>query len=175
MSKPPALPEENDKGWAPEPEGVSCYKCGSPTVIEFARGWWCTNIKCSLSKKKRHTRKADLYRPDDGAKPVPKKPAMSKLTINDLKPSHFTGKPFGSILQNSESETIALNSMVIRKRLGDKWDLSWKEYKAERKKDNGFTEGEKTYFEKVIPLISDVIGAISFSQSWARAAREATK
>ena len=65
--------------------------------------------------------------------------------------------------------------MVIRKRLGDEWDLTWEQYKAEREKDGGYSWIEKNYFEEVMPMISDAIGAISFSTSWADAARKATK
>lgn len=92
----------------------------------------------------------------------------------DLKPSHFCSFPWESLLQKSECETIARNIMVIRKRLGDKWDLSWTEYKKEREKDGGYSWAEKDYFKEVMPLIRDAIGAISFSRSWADAARKAT-
>lgn len=63
--------------------------------------------------------------------------------------------------------------MVIRKRLGDKWELTWEEYERERKADGGRPNGEKGYFDNVIHLIPDAIGAISFSRVWADAARNA--
>ena len=90
----------------------------------------------------------------------------------DLLPSHFKSFPFGSVLQNSESEseTVAANTMVIRARLGDRWEMTW-----ERKKDGSFSDMEEGYFKKVMPLIADPIGAISFAPGWARAAREASK
>lgn len=93
----------------------------------------------------------------------------------DLLPSHFKSDPFGSVLQNSESETIARNIMKIRTRLGDRWELTWEEYKREREKDGGFSWCEEKYFNDVMPLIADPIGAISFAPGWARAAREASK
>ena len=79
----------------------------------------------------------------------------------------------GSILQKSESETIASNIMRIRARRGDSWELSWADYKREREKDGSFSMIEKPYFEEVIKLIPDAIGAISFAPSWARDARKA--
>jgi hypothetical protein len=93
--------------------------------------------------------------------------------VNTLKPSNFVSRPWNSIAKKSESETIARNIMVIRKRLGDKWELTWEEYERERKADKGRPEGEKYLFDEVYPLISDVIGAVSFSPDWAAAAREA--
>lgn len=93
----------------------------------------------------------------------------------DLRPSHFKSDPMGSVLQNSESETIACNIMRIRARLGDRWELTWEEYKREREKDGSFSDMEEGYFNKVMPLIADPIGAISFAAGWARAAREASK
>lgn len=93
----------------------------------------------------------------------------------DLKPSHFCDYPWSSILQKSEAETIACNIMKIRRRLGDKWELTWEEYQTERKKDGHYSELEESYFNEIMPLIPDAIGAISFSGSWAAAARAASK
>lgn len=93
--------------------------------------------------------------------------------MNNLKPSHFTAQPWNSIAGNSESEVIARNIMMIRKRRGDVWPLAWAEYKAERQKDGNFSEREKQYFDKVIKLIPDAIGAINFCKEWADAARKA--
>lgn len=36
-----------------------CPKCGSDTYIEPSRGWWCSNKKCVLSKKKKDNHKSD--------------------------------------------------------------------------------------------------------------------
>ena len=95
--------------------------------------------------------------------------------MNKLKPSMFLAFPWESQLGKTEAETVARNTMVIRSRLGDKWDLSWKEYKAERKKDGDYPESEKEYFDQVMKLIPDAIGAIGFSQTWAKTARKALK
>ncbi len=92
----------------------------------------------------------------------------------DLKPSHFCDFPWESLLQKTEAEVIACNIMKIRRRLGDEWQLSWEDYERERKKDGGYSWMEKGYFEQVMPMIPDAIGAISFSKSWAEAAREAS-
>ena len=78
----------------------------------------------------------------------------------------------GSVTQNCESEVVACNIMAIRARLNDEWHLTWKQYKAERQKDGEFSMIEKEYFERVYPLISDPIGAISFAPAWARDARK---
>jgi hypothetical protein len=91
----------------------------------------------------------------------------------NLKPSAFISAPMGSVLQKSEAETIAANIMAIRVRLGDRWPLTWLDYKRERQKDGEFTMTEKGYFEEVYPLIEDQIGAISFAPAWARDARKA--
>jgi hypothetical protein len=84
------------------------------------------------------------------------------------KPSLFAKKfPFSSAVQNTESEVIAKNIMVILSRTGDKWrSLSWKEYKEERLKDGEFTEGEKEYFDKIQFYTKDESSARCFSKSW---------
>ena len=72
---------------------------------------------------------------------------MNKI---EFTPEIFSGKPWASIFNNSESETIAANIMAILKRTGNTFrELSWDEYKLERLKDGSFTEREKEYFEKV--------------------------
>ena len=93
----------------------------------------------------------------------------------ELKPSHFWAFPFESIMQNSEAELVALNIMKIRTRLGDKWGLSWNEYKKERQKDGGFSYMEKEHFDKVMPKIRDAFGAIGFSEVWTKSACKALK
>lgn len=55
--------DTNDIGY--HTEGF-CPRCCSPTVVETARGWWCTNSACNLSKSRKDTRAADKYRPHDG-------------------------------------------------------------------------------------------------------------
>lgn len=87
----------------------------------------------------------------------------------NLTPSLFTDKPWGSTLQNHESEVIAMNVMVILKRTGDTFrELTWDEYKTERLKDAAvFSEKEKPFFERVKHLaIGDKTAIIKFSPVW---------
>lgn len=84
-----------------------------------------------------------------------------------MKPSNFTNNPMDSVLQNSESETIARNIMLILKRTGDKFrNLSFKEYKKERLKDGNFSESEKKYFDKTIEYCKSSDTAKLFSKNW---------
>ena len=48
----------------------------------------------------------------------------------------------------------------------------WEQYREERQKDGNFSELEKGYFDEVIALIPDAIGAVRFSPTWTKAARE---
>jgi hypothetical protein len=91
----------------------------------------------------------------------------------NLKPSVFLKHPFDSLAQKTETEIVARNIMVIRARLGDEWSLTWQQYEQEREKDGGqgCARMEQLTFNRVMPLIPDAIGAISFSPTWARAAR----
>lgn len=104
----------------------------------------------------------------------------------NLKPSHFTSFPYSSTLQNSESETIALNIQIIRSQTGDEWpkdpkdaderEANWGVYKARRiSHGNDFTQSEREYFDRVYPLVSDPISAIAFAPKWAADAKRATK
>lgn len=99
------------------------------------------------------------------------------MKLNELKPSIFKSFPWESILQKSEDEQIAQNIMIIRARLGDKWDITWDEYKKEREKDGGWgcAYSEERYFKELMKQIPDVLGAIAFSPTWAKAARKALK
>ncbi len=82
-------------------------------------------------------------------------------------PSDYCIRPWGSVLQNSESETIALNVMVILKRTGDKFRLlDWEEYKLERQKDGNFSEREKKYFKNVVDFCDSPENAERFSSDW---------
>jgi len=84
-----------------------------------------------------------------------------------MKPSNFLNFPFSSIFKNCECETIALNIMLILKRLGDEFkQLSWEEYKIERLKDKGFSNEEKKYFDKVVMFCSSADQARKFSRVW---------
>ena len=80
-----------------------------------------------------------------------------------MKPSNFCKHPYGSILQNSESESIACNIMVILARNSDTWrELSWTEYKG-----GGFRDYlEKPYFEKVVKHTVNEEQARNFSPAW---------
>ena len=88
-----------------------------------------------------------------------------------MNPSNFTKFPMSSVKQNSESEQIAVNIMVILKRTGDTFrPLTWDEYKEERLKDGGFTEGERRYFDAVIDYCASPETARLFSPVWKEAA-----
>lgn len=88
-------------------------------------------------------------------------------TIEKMKPSDFKKFPIDSILQKSESETIALNIMKILSRTGDEFrELSWEEYKEERLKDGKFTENEKTHFDVASVYCVDANKAKRFSRAW---------
>jgi len=84
-----------------------------------------------------------------------------------MKPSDFTKFPYDSIIQNSEHEEIARNIMVILKRTGDTFrELSWEEYKTERKNDGGFTNSEKPFFDRVKKYCISEETVKSFSPTW---------
>jgi hypothetical protein len=87
-----------------------------------------------------------------------------------MKPSLFTAQPFDSTLQNSESETIARNIMVILVRTGDTFrELTWEEYKAERLKEPkpNFDDREKFWFEQVRYLaLGEKKPLLNFSRTW---------
>ncbi len=85
-----------------------------------------------------------------------------------MKPSNFTSYPWSSVLQNSESETIAQNVMKVLKRTGDEFRLLfWEEYKEERLKDGNFSDREKSIFENVIPYCQSADTAVLFCKTWA--------
>ena len=82
-------------------------------------------------------------------------------------PSNFQKKPWSSVCQSSEAETIALNIIVILKRTGDNWrELSWDEYTTERKKDGNFSSSEKKYFDQVVGYTVSAQTARLFSKTW---------
>jgi hypothetical protein len=88
-----------------------------------------------------------------------------------MKPSDFTERPWDSVLQKGEPETVARNIMVILKRTDDTWrPLDWEEYKEERLRDGGFSPTEKRYFDQVIGYCKSVDTARLFSPVWARIA-----
>lgn len=86
-----------------------------------------------------------------------------------MKPSNFNKHPWNSVTQNSESETVARNIMVIMGRTGDEWrELSWDEYKEERLKDGNFSISEKQFFDRVTPYCKSADTAVLFSAEWAK-------
>lgn len=84
------------------------------------------------------------------------------------KPSDFTNFPFDSVECKSEAETIALNIMVILDRTGNTFrELTWQEYMRERLRDSNFSEGEFSYFNRVISYCKSPDTANLFSKAWA--------
>lgn len=84
-----------------------------------------------------------------------------------MKPSDFVKAPMDSVLQSFESETVAVNIMVILKRTGDVFrPLGWSEYKEERLKDGQFSDSERPYFEQVIDYCRQPETAVLFSPVW---------
>ena len=82
-------------------------------------------------------------------------------------PAKFLKFPFGSVMNKSEHESIARNIMVILKRTKNEFrELPWNEYKIERLKDGGFSEGEKQFFDEVIMYCSQEEHALKFSKEW---------
>lgn len=76
-------------------------------------------------------------------------------------------KPWSSVLRKSEYETVALNIIVILARTGDKFrELSWQEYKTGRLPDGNFSNGERSFFERVQPFTASAENAKCFSQKW---------
>ena len=86
-----------------------------------------------------------------------------------MKPSNFTSKPFGSVLQNAESEIVARNIMVILSRTGNTFrNLTWEEYKKERLQDGDFSQNEYEHFQSVIDYCKSADTAKLFSKEWAK-------
>lgn len=90
------------------------------------------------------------------------------MSQQNKKPSDFAREyPWSSVKRNAESETIALNIMKILERTGDEFrELTWDEYKTERKKDGNFTESEKEFFDDVIDYCKSADTAKLFSKTW---------
>jgi hypothetical protein len=103
--------------------------------------------------------------------PNRKKGIKMNQETSTLTPKDFTAFPMSSVKQKCEAEQIAVNIMVILSRTGNTFrPLSWQEYVAERKKDGGFTTGEKEYFEEVQEYCVSAETAILFSKVWKKAA-----
>ena len=90
------------------------------------------------------------------------------MKTKQLKPSDFSSiYPWSSALQDAHSETVACNIMKILKRTGDEFrKLDWEEYKKERIKDGGFSEKEKSHFDKAVPYCEAAMTARLFSPEW---------
>lgn len=87
--------------------------------------------------------------------------------MENKKPSDFRNYPWNSVLQNSESEIIAQNIMLILWRTGNVFrSMDWEEYKNERLKDSNFSEKEKSVFIQVMPYCTTSEKAKSFSKEW---------
>ncbi len=87
-----------------------------------------------------------------------------------MNPKNFTKtQPMESVFQKCEHEVIAQNIMVILSRTGNEWrELTWDEYKKERKKDGNFSNIEKGYFDEVLPYTISAEKALDFSPFWAK-------
>jgi len=88
-------------------------------------------------------------------------------------PKDFIKYPWGSVFENSERETVALNIMKILSRTGNEWrTLSWDEYLEERVKDGGgnthnqYYLSEKDCFEDVIRYTVSESTAKLFCSDW---------
>ncbi|PID34886.1 MAG: hypothetical protein CR971_00920 [candidate division SR1 bacterium] len=86
----------------------------------------------------------------------------------EKKPSDFSKiRPWSSIFQNVECETIALNIVGILARTGDEWrELKWEEYKEEREKEGVSLSSKHEYFEAISEYCSTYKTARLFSPDW---------
>lgn len=82
-------------------------------------------------------------------------------------PKDFTNFPNSSVLQKCEAEIVAYNIMKILGRTGNKFrEITWEEYRTERKKDKDFTNTESFYFDQVLPYCKSQDTAELFSLEW---------
>ena len=82
-------------------------------------------------------------------------------------PSDFMKHPYDSIFQNTESEIVARNIMVILNRTGNTWrELSFEEYKELRTKDGNWSYKEEILFNKVSKYCVSEVMANKFSKNW---------
>lgn len=93
-----------------------------------------------------------------------------ELKKMNKKPSNYLGYAMGSILQNSESETIARNIMVVLSKMGDTFkELTFEQYSEARRADGASERDmmlEKPYFEKVSPHCVSAETADAFCKGW---------
>lgn len=85
-----------------------------------------------------------------------------------LRPKEFIFYPSNPVLQTAEAEIVAQNIMkFLAFKMGNKWQpITWEKYKELRLKDGEFIEGEKEYFDKVIPYCKNADTAQLFSEEW---------
>lgn len=82
-------------------------------------------------------------------------------------PKDFCTYPWGSVLESSECEFIALNVMrILNRTQGIFRPLNFEEYKFERLLDGKFSESEKYYFDKIISYCKSEDTAKLFSPEW---------
>jgi len=82
-------------------------------------------------------------------------------------PKDFRIFPSSSVLQKCEAEQVACNVMVILYRTGNTFrEITWEEYRTERKKDKDFTSTEEFYFDQVLPYCRSQDTAELFSPEW---------
>ena len=90
--------------------------------------------------------------------------------MNEARPSNYTSQPMGSVAQNSETESIARNIMVILKISGDVFrNLSFGDYGKARIADGATQRDlciEKQFFERAIPYCITSKLADEFCSNW---------
>jgi hypothetical protein len=100
------------------------------------------------------------------------RPHKEQPAARVLLPSDFLEKPWNSIFQKSEHETIARNCMVILKRGGNEWrTLSEEEYVAARVEDGArptTASAELSYFREVVAYTTSPEQAAKCSPTWAK-------
>lgn len=85
-----------------------------------------------------------------------------------MKPSDFTRHPWNSVVNEYESEIVAVNIMKILKRTGNRWRwLTWEEYEREREKDGDLQIQEKEVFENIRNSCYSAKSAQEFCGTWA--------
>jgi len=95
------------------------------------------------------------------------------MTTLDIKPSDFIQtKPWDSIAEDSDAETIAVNILKILKRNGDTWRLLTEdEYKEARFKNDPDLQqrhlnAELKYFNQYCQYLDSPENAAKFSPDW---------
>ena len=88
--------------------------------------------------------------------------------MSEIKPSHLKAiKPWDSVVQKSEYETVCRNILVILSRTGDTWRaLGFDEYKKERLEDGHFSHQEEDAFNEVKQYTLNAFAAARFCNVW---------